>query len=87
MAEATREMTLQEWVETLPETHRARREFDALTEANRWIPVEERLPAPSQKVLGVPRGFPGQVDSGLWGVDFDEATHSHWRAPPKGPEA
>lgn len=70
-------------------------EIAVLQEKTRWIPVEERLPDPGERVLATSGVFVGEAflaQSGEWARiygpwnDFLESPVTHWMPLPEGPE-
>ena len=75
-----REMTLQEWVERLPETHAARREYDVLrSRLAEAVKDNERLHAVAGRLIAVIRNVHGhllddRIDAALLGAT-DSTAH------------
>ncbi|GEM_PF-1906645 len=77
----------------LVENEQLQKELAALREANRWIPVEKKLPELNKIVLVF--NHIGEVDMAYisdtldWEgafCDYTEASISHWRPLPEAPE-
>jgi len=78
-------MSLQEWVEQLPESHRARQEFAALSQQpgvpEVWVRIDERSPPRNETVVYWHKsqygGFPAIADEWRDEDHFRFATHWH----------